>query len=99
MREPREPAGRRPQGSADIGIMEKTMETTTVYRDYIGIMEKKMETTTVYRDYIGILEKKTDVTSSLLFRFGPSSLRRCHACRGPLDVVGHHGVPQLQRRG
>ena len=25
-----EPAGRRPQGSADIGIMEKKMETTTL---------------------------------------------------------------------
>ena len=28
-----------------IGIMEKKMETTIVYRDYIEIMEKKMETT------------------------------------------------------
>ena len=27
-----------------IGIMEKKMETTIVYRDYIRIMEKKMET-------------------------------------------------------
>ena len=29
--------------------MERKMETTIIYRDYIGIMEKKMET----RDYIG----------------------------------------------
>ena len=28
-----------------VGIMEKNMETTIVYRGYIGIMEKKMETT------------------------------------------------------
>ena len=27
-----------------MGIMEKKMETTIVYRDYIEIMEKKMET-------------------------------------------------------
>ena len=33
-----------------MGIMEKKMETTIVYRDYMGIMEKKMETTIVYRD-------------------------------------------------
>ena len=49
-----------------IGIMEKKMETTTIYRDfigviqslyrgYIGIMEKKMETTTMYRGYIGFI--------------------------------------------
>ena len=25
--------------------MDKRMETTIVYRDYVGIMEKKMETT------------------------------------------------------
>ena len=28
-----------------MGIMEKKMETTIAYRDYIGIMENKMETT------------------------------------------------------
>ena len=28
-----------------MGIMEKKMETTIVYRGYIGIMESKMETT------------------------------------------------------
>ena len=28
-----------------IRIMEKKMETTIVYRDYVGIMETKMETT------------------------------------------------------
>ena len=27
-----------------MGIMEKKMETTIVYREYIGIMENKMET-------------------------------------------------------
>ena len=31
-----------------MGIMEKKMETTIVYRGYIGIMENRMETTTVY---------------------------------------------------
>ena len=29
----------------NIGVMEKKMETTIVYRDNIGVMEKKMETT------------------------------------------------------
>ena len=29
--------------------MEKKIETTIIYRDYVGIMEKKMET----RDYTG----------------------------------------------
>ena len=37
--------------------MEKKMETTVVYWDYIGgymgMMENKMETTIVYWDYIG----------------------------------------------
>ena len=28
-----------------MGIVEKKMETTIVYKGYIGIMEKKMETT------------------------------------------------------
>ena len=28
-----------------MGIMEKKMETTIVYRGYMGIVEKKMETT------------------------------------------------------
>ena len=31
-----------------MGIMEKKVETTIVYRGYIGIMENRMETTTVY---------------------------------------------------
>ena len=31
-----------------MGIVEKKMETTIVYREYIGIMEKKMATTIVY---------------------------------------------------
>ena len=35
-----------------IGIMEKQMETTTVYWGYFGIMEKKMETTIVYWGYV-----------------------------------------------
>ena len=41
--------------------MEKKMETTIIYRDYIGdilgygVMEKKMEITTLYRDYIGVI--------------------------------------------
>ena len=42
-----------------IGIMEKKMETTIVYRGYIRIMEKKMETIIqglhlgLFRGYIG----------------------------------------------
>ena len=62
VREPREPAGRRPQGSADIRILENTIETAIVYWGYIGIMEKKMKTTVVYWGYIGIMEKKMATT-------------------------------------
>ena len=36
-----------------IGIIEKKVETTIVYWDYVGIMEKKMETIEIKRDYIG----------------------------------------------
>ena len=43
--------------------MEKKMETTIVYWDYIGITEQKMETTIVYWDYVGIMEKKMETTS------------------------------------
>ena len=48
-----------------IGIMEKKMETTILYRVYmgvivplledIGIMEKNMETTILHRVYIGVI--------------------------------------------
>ena len=31
-----------------MGIMEKKMETTTMYWEYIGIMDNKMETTIVF---------------------------------------------------
>ena len=36
-------------------IMEKKMETTTVYWDYFGIQEKKMETTMVCWESIGMM--------------------------------------------
>ena len=42
--------------------MEKKMETTIVYFNYIGIMEKKTETTIVYWTYIGIVEKTKETT-------------------------------------
>ena len=48
-----------------IGIMEKKMETTTLYWGYmgsIGIMEKKMETTVVYWGTIGVMETKMETT-------------------------------------
>ena len=59
----------------NMGIMEKKMETTFIYRFYrgcMGIMEKKMETTIryrLYRGYIGMMEKKMETTimGSLIF--------------------------------
>ena len=36
---------------AHMGVMEKKMETTIVYRDCMGVMENNMETTI----YIGLL--------------------------------------------
>ena len=39
--------------------MEKKMETTIVYRDYMGIMENRMETT------IGIMEKKMETIGTI----------------------------------
>ena len=41
-----------------IGIREKKMEATIVYRGSIGITEKKTQTTIVYRGYIGVMERK-----------------------------------------
>ena len=58
-----------------MGIMEKKVETTIVYRDYIGIMEKAMETTIVYRDYIGIMENKMETTIYNHIISGP-----CRSC-------------------
>ena len=38
-----------------VRIIEKKMETTTVYWGFIGIMENQMETTIVYWGFIGLV--------------------------------------------
>ena len=50
-----------------IGIMEKNMETTTVYWVFVGRMEKKMQTTTACLVFIEVMEKKMITTTLFWF--------------------------------
>ena len=45
-----------------MGIMEKKMETTIVYRDYVGIMENRVETI-IYNDSVRTLPCPGDMAS------------------------------------